>query len=246
MNPKSNFLAIILAAGKGSRLNIRYPKPLYKINDISIIDHIINSITSIGGIDILTVVGYQKEKIINQIDKQSMYIVQKNPKGTGDAVRRCAEYIQEYENVFIFVGDAPFVNSHLIRELRDQHRNSKSDCSFLYSKFPFSLPYARLIFDSNKKLQYLIESHLASKTELETMEMFTSHYLFSSSSILEKIKDILPDRKTKEYNLTDLINIYINQEFNLNPIFVEDYWRLMGINTLDDAKFLESYENNKK
>ena len=74
MNPKSNFLAIILAAGKGSRLNIRYPKPLYKINNIPIIDHIINSITSIGGIDILTVVGYQKEKIARKIKHLIMNI----------------------------------------------------------------------------------------------------------------------------------------------------------------------------
>ena len=117
MNSQSKFLAIILAAGKGSRLNTRYPKPLYKINSIPIIDHIINSINRIGKVDILTVVGHQKEKIINQIDKRSMHIAQENPRGTGDAVLRCIEYIKKYENVFIFVGDAPFVDSHLIKKL---------------------------------------------------------------------------------------------------------------------------------
>ena len=76
MKPQSKFLAIILAAGKGSRLNIAYPKPLYRINNISIIDHIINSINKIGKIDILTVVGYQKEKIIAQIGDRSMHVVQ--------------------------------------------------------------------------------------------------------------------------------------------------------------------------
>ena len=105
MNLKSNFLAIILAAGKGSRLNSSLPKPLYKINGVAIIDYLIDSISQIKGIDILTVVGYKREKMIRHIYNRSMHVVQKNPRGTGHALMKCLDYIRRYDNVFVFIGD---------------------------------------------------------------------------------------------------------------------------------------------
>lgn len=246
MNLKSDFLAIILAAGKGSRLNSSLPKPLYKINGVAIIDYLIDSISQIKGIDILTVVGYKREEMIRHISNRSMHVVQKNPRGTGHALMKCLDYIRRYDNVFVFVGDAPLINPTLIRRLQSTHLKTNSDCSFLYSDFPFKLPYARLIFNEDKSLSYLVESNNANKQELEIKSMFTSHYLFNSSILINKINELLIDKKSKEYNLTDLINIYIEEELKISPVFTLDFWRLMGINTLNDAKFLENYQKDGK
>ena len=86
MKNKSRYLAIILAAGKGSRLSKDIPKPLYEIDGLPIIDYIIRSISVIPEIDILTVVGYRKNEVINHIKDRSLYVVQPAQNGTGDAV----------------------------------------------------------------------------------------------------------------------------------------------------------------
>ena len=243
---RSDFLAIILAAGKGSRLDFSLPKPLYKINGIAIIDSLIDSISKVEDTDILTVVGYKKEAMIKHISNRSKHIVQNNPRGTGHALMKCLDHISRYNNVFVFVGDAPLINSSLIRKLQNIHLKTNSDCSFLYSNFPFKLPYARLIFNEDKSLNYLVESNNANKEELDIKSMFTSHYLFNSNALLDNIDKLLIDKNSKEYNLTDLINIYIKEKLKISPVFTPDFWRLMGVNTLNDARFLGKYQKDGK
>ena len=246
MKKEPRYLAIILAAGKGSRLSSFTPKPLYKINGLPIIDHLFNSISSVPGIDILTVVGYKKNKIISHIKNRSSYVVQEPQKGTGDAVLRCADYIKKYQNSFIFVGDTPFILSKDIVRMMSSHINSDADCSFLYSKFPFLLPYGRLLFNKKNHLIKLIESEHLIDDERVIKKLFTSQYLLKSKLLIENIKRIEADSKTGEYNLTDIINIYIEEGYKINPILIDKFWRLMGINTPEDIKILESYHRDDK
>ena len=246
MKKKSRYLAIILAAGKGGRLKVDTPKPLYKFNKVSIIDHLINSISIFPNIDILTVVGYQKDKVIKHIKNRSSYVVQEEQKGTGDAVIKCIDNIKQYRNTFIFVGDTPFIGKREIERMIYRHEDFNADCTFLYSKFPFELPYGRLLFNQKNKLIKLVESSQLTKKEKNIRELFTSQYLFKSNLLLDTIAMLEKDKQTGEYNLTDIINIYIKQEYVLNPIIVQDYWKLMGINTLDDIEFLKTYTINEK
>ena len=241
MKNKSRYLAIILAAGKGSRLSKDIPKPLYEIDGLPIIDYIIKSISVIPETDILTVVGYRKNEVINHIKDRSLYVVQPAQNGTGDAVSKCVDYIKEYEDTFVFVGDTPFIDSKVILSMFLKHRLYDSDCTFLYSKFPFSLPYARLLFDRKDKLIEIIETAHLKKDQEQIPYLFTSQYLFKSELLLDSINEISLDIKTKEYNFTDIINIYIEKNYKINPILVNEFWNLMGVNTLDDIELLKSY-----
>ena len=246
MNNNSKYLAIILAAGKGSRLAADIPKPLYKINDIPIIDYIINSISSVANIDILTVVGLQRNQIINHIKDRSLYLVQKNQNGTGGAVLECMDYIKKYKDAFIFVGDAPFVKKEHILKMISSHQDCNAECSFLYSKFPFELPYARLIFNHKNKLTKLIESSDLNDKQKHIKDLFTSQYLFKSKLLLDTIDKIKTDNRTGEYNFTEIINLYIKKAYKINPILVDEFWSLMGVNTLNDIKMLKTYTDNDK
>ena len=120
------------------------------------------------------------------------------------------------------------------------HNNGKYDCTFLYSRFPFELPYGRLIFNDDK-LSYLVESNNATEDEIKSKDLFTSHYLVKSIHLLNHIDQIKPDKKTEEYNLSDIINIFIENNLNIKPIFVKEFWRLMGVNTKEDVKRISEY-----
>ncbi len=233
-----NYLAIILAAGKGSRLEFKGPKALFKINNIPLIQYLYNSITDVGSIDLLTVVGYRKKTLINYINNKSIYAIQEQQLGTAHAVNQCTEYIKKYKNTFIFVADAPFISESFISSMMRIHEEQKSDCTFLYSKFPIKLPYGRLIFNNYNTLLRLVEFHHANKEEIKVNSYFTSQYLFKSSILLEVLKKINPDIKTGEFNLTDSLNLLINQGSRISPLFIKNYKKLIGINSVEDFNYI--------
>ena len=109
-----NYLAIILAAGRGSRLDYNGPKALFEINNVPLIQYLYNSVNNVGSIDLLTVVGYKKNSLIKYIKNKSLYVVQNEQLGTAHAVNQCIEYIKKYKYTFIFVGDAPFISESYI------------------------------------------------------------------------------------------------------------------------------------
>ena len=242
MKNNSSYLAIILAAGKGTRLDASVLKPLYKVNNLPIIDHLINTFSFFSNIDILTVVGHQKNKLIEHIGDRSFYVVQEDQNGTGSAVKVCRDFIGRYKHIFIFMGDAPFVDKNNIKQMMLSHISVNADCSFLYSNFPFNLPYARLFFDKDKNLERLTEFCDLNNKDKDVDSFFTSHYLFKSKFLLSEIENLGLNSVTGECNLTEIINVCIKNKNIINPILIKEFWNLMGINTLDDIDQIKKYK----
>ena len=238
MNSKFKQLGIILAAGKGNRLDYSGPKPLFKIYNRPMIDYLIDSFLELESVDLLTVVGYKKDKVISHIEGRSRYVFQDNQLGTGHAVLQCIDYIKQYKNTFIVMGDAPFVSSIYLKNMLKEHSRSNSDCTFLYSKFPIKLPYGRLLFNKDGTIKGVVEEHNADPEIKKEQNYFTSQYLFKSKILIEVLKKIKPDPKTKEYNLTDTINILSENRRKLSSIFIENYRQLIGVNSVDDLSFI--------
>lgn len=233
-------LVLILAAGKGSRLKANCPKPLYPIDNKPIIMHIIDEFKQLNNIDICIVVGYQKEKIISLMGDDYLYAIQNNQLGTADAVRTASSIIEKYENTFVFVGDAPFIDFKIVNDLYMSHLSLSADCSFLYSDFPFDLPYARLVQSSSGDLMKCIEYANANEREKRISSLFTSHYIFKSKKLLKFLPDI-QENSNGEYYLTDIINIFLKKSLTLNPLFIKEFWKLMGINTQSDITQIKKY-----
>ena len=246
MGSNTKYLGIILAAGKGNRLDFNGPKPLFNVFGLPMIDYIINSFLKTGMIDLLTVVGYQKERVINHIEGRSSYITQNKQLGTGHAAAQCIDYIKKYKNTFIVVGDAPFISTKHLMNMINKHTKENADCTFLYSKFPITLPYGRLLFNKDGKLKELVEDHKADSITKKLQNYFTSQYLFKSRTLIKLLNRIKPDPTTGEYNLTDSINLLIKDKGKLSSIFIENYWELLGINSLNDLSYIRSLNEQKK
>mgnify|MGYP001449484785 CR=1 FL=1 len=148
--------------------------------------------------------------------------------------------------VFVVVGDAPFVHKNYIEKMILSHQGTDADCSFLYSKFPFKLPYARLFFNKDNNLEKLTEFCDLKKEDKDVKCFFTSQYLFKSKFLLNSIERLGLNEKTGEYNLTDIINICIKEKKRINSVLIKEFWNLMGINNLDDIKKISLYKNYDK
>ena len=104
--------AIILAAGRGTRLNTKFktilPKPLITINDVPIIDYVMKNVLEIGITRIIMVLNYKSELIIKYIDEnykqiEKLYVFQETLSGIADAINLCKPFI--YDSFFVFLGD---------------------------------------------------------------------------------------------------------------------------------------------
>ena len=126
-----------------------------------------------------------------------------------------------------------------------QHAKGNADCTFLYSKFPIKLPYGRLLFNEDGKIEKLVEDHQSDSIFRKEQNYFTSQYLFKSQVLIKLLNQIMSNPKSGEYNLTDSINFLIKDRGKLSSIFIENYWELMGINSLNDLSFITSLDEQE-
>ena len=239
MNQNSS-LVIILAAGKGTRMAQAIPKPLVPVFKKPIISWIIDSFKN-NNIDISLVINPIHQTFFNNYKHSVNFIYQKEQKGTGHAVIQASEIIKKYNQVYVFVGDSPFVESNIISKMFNQHISNNSDVTILSSNFKNKkFPYARIVRDNNKSIVKIVEEIDASNKELQINELFCSHYLFKSKILSDYLIRLKENPKNGEIYLTDILNDLILDKKNLGSLIVEDWRRLVGLNSKKDIEWVES------
>ena len=104
-------------------------------------------------------------------------------------------------------------------------------------------PYARIIRKKNSIVK-IVEEKDASRKELIEQELFCSHYLFKSSILLDYMKYLKPNIKTGEIYLTDILNVLLENNKKINSLIIDDWKRLVGLNTKEDILWIESQKMN--
>jgi bifunctional N-acetylglucosamine-1-phosphate-uridyltransferase/glucosamine-1-phosphate-acetyltransferase GlmU-like protein len=238
--------ALILAAGKGTRMMSDLPKPLVAVNGKPIIEYITEALETAGINDIGIIVGYKAGLIKSALKSKYKFIDQIEQKGTAHAVC-CAENIIDWRgnDVFVFVGDSPLISPSSIKNLLQHHRKTNADCTLLTSDFKMKLPYARIIRGKNGKLIKFVEEKNANAEELKITELLSSHFLFKGDSLFGYLDQIKPDARNGEYYLTDIINIFLEKNMRVETVSIPEYEELVGLNTPEDLRWAENFLNKK-
>jgi bifunctional N-acetylglucosamine-1-phosphate-uridyltransferase/glucosamine-1-phosphate-acetyltransferase GlmU-like protein len=238
--------ALILAAGKGTRMRSELPKPLVPVNNKPIIEYITHALEKAGVDDIGIIVGYKSELVKSSLNSRYRFIDQPEQKGTAHAVR-CAERSIDWKgnDVFVFVGDSPLISSESIQSLLKHHKETQADCTLLTSDFKMKLPYARIIRNKEGKLIKFVEEKNANPEELKITELLSSHFLFKGNSLFGYLDQIQPDAKNGEFYLTDIINIFLEKGMRVETVSIPEYEELVGLNTPEDVRWAENFLNKK-
>jgi len=235
-----NSIAIILAAGKGTRMRSDLPKPIMPFKSKPIIQHIIESFRNAGVSDINLIVGYGAEQVKDKIGNSVTYYTQAEQQGTAHAVKQVPESIlKNAATVFVFVGDSPLINADTIKKLEQHHITTGASCTFLTASFPIDLPYARVIKNAEGKLIACIEEKNANKEQLKVKELLTSHFVFKGEDLVTYLAEIKPDKDNKELYLTDIIGIMLAKGLKVETLAIDNYKELVGLNTPEDIKWAE-------
>ncbi len=227
--------AIILAAGKGTRMKSDVPKVLHKILGKSAICYILDSLKGAGIKDIVTVVGYGKELLADVVDKQTKIIIQKKLLGSGDAVKSAGKALRGYSgDVLIICGDTPLVGSRTLKEIAARHASSGASMTILTVKLKDPTGYGRILRSSDGKILKIIEEENARLYEEKINEVNVGTYCFNTKDLFEALKEVGQNNKKKEFFLTDTIEILNKKGKKLESVLLENPEDMTGINTRRD------------
>lgn len=226
-----NICAIILAAGKGSRMKSRRHKGTHKICGKEMINIIIGKLELCGIEDINVVVGEYRESLINSItNKNVSYSMQENQIGTADAVL-CAEEFWENKlgNILVIACDMPLIKEENIKKLIEKHVSEGNSSTIITSKVSNPLRYGRIIRKGNK-IKCIKEARDCSELELMINEVNSSIYCFKIDDLKSGIRKINKDNNQREFYLTDIIEILSNEGKKVGSISIDEN-ELVGVDT---------------
>ena len=232
-----NIHTIILAAGKGTRMNTNLPKVMQPLGGHTLISHVIKTAQK-NSKKITVVVGHQKdllkEHIIN-IDPQIQTADQNDQLGTAHAVKIAEDMIKQDERVLVLYGDVPLISSKTIKALI----NSGQECTLLSMKLKEPTGYGRIITDEQNLALRIVEQKDASEDERKIQEVFTGILLIDGSLLKSSLNKINNQNAANEYYLTDLVEILSEKGVRINCIQA-DPDEVLGANNKLELHELES------
>lgn len=227
---------IILAAGKGSRMKSNCAKCACIIDGKPMIAHIVDTFISLNIKDIITVVGYQKEDIINILGNKVKYAVQEKQLGTANAVMAAKNLVKENKICVIVPGDMPFISKEIIKSLISKYVSSNSFLTFITTEMDKELHYGRVIQKDNyykiKEFKDLNEDEKAIK------DLNAGIYAIKSDILFNSLKDINNKNKQNEYYLTDIVE-KVSKKYKTTVLKIKNCKEITGINDIETLKELE-------
>lgn len=252
MDKKEKIRILILAGGKGERMQNTLPKVLAQVKGKSMIKYLLESVEK-SGIDKkpVIVVGYKKELVINELgkkNKQYQYINQEHQLGTGHAVNLTKDYLKDKaEHVMILYGDHPFVNVKTIKKINEKHIKSGKKITMAIVKLPdfkdwriVFKNFSRIVRDRNGKIIKDVQIKDASDEEKEITEVNPCYFCFEAKWLWSKLETLKNDNTQKEYYLTDLIKIATENGMEIESIEIEPH-EALGANTQKELEILENF-----
>lgn len=224
-------MAIIMAAGKGTRMKSKNSKLVQKIYGKEMVKRAVENAKKAGINDIVTVVGYKKEQVMQVLGDSVKYAVQEEMLGTGHAVMQAAKFLEGKKGrVLVLNGDVPILRPETINRLLDKSIDNKEAATLLTAIYDDPFGYGRIIRDEGGNIEGIVEEKDATEEQKEISEINAGIYCFDIEALLEALKEIKPNNSQGEYYLTDVIEIIGNKGLKTGAVIVEDNTEILGVN----------------
>ncbi|OGW78746.1 MAG: hypothetical protein A2Z83_00060 [Omnitrophica bacterium GWA2_52_8] len=230
-------LAIVLAAGKGTRMRSERPKVLHEIFGRPLLEYVLDTLLEIPVKRIALVAGSGSGQVRDYLGqngravRKTRIFLQKKRLGTGHAVMSVrAALVSEKQDILIWPGDMPLLKIDTLREFVRQHRESGADASVLSAIHPEPSGYGRILRAGGGF--YGIREELdASEAERRIQEINTGIYLFRPRCLIAALGFLKPRNRKKEYYLTDTIEYLSLKNHKLRAFPLAVSGEALGINT---------------
>lgn len=228
--------AVILAAGKGTRMKSDTPKVLHKIFDKTILGYVLDAVNKTNTVsENFVIVGHQAEvveKFVNENYNNAKCILQSPQLGTGHAVYQAYESLKGFDGeVLILNGDIPLITPETLNEFIAMHRERKAALTIMSAIFSDPTNYGRIIRDENGSVKAIIEEKDASPAQKKIQEINTGVYILSWKDMSEAFLHLDSNNAQGEYYLTDIVKWAIGKNLKTEAYVLKNNEESFGINS---------------
>ncbi|SHN56799.1 bifunctional UDP-N-acetylglucosamine diphosphorylase/glucosamine-1-phosphate N-acetyltransferase GlmU [Desulfovibrio litoralis] len=252
-NTISDTFALILAAGKGTRMHSPRPKVLQTLLGDSMLEHVYTATKNIFAEKIYAVIGHGAEQVEKEFkDSDLKFILQSEQLGTGHAVQVSLKTFEKAlaKNILIINGDTPLISSNSLQQFLEFCQKEKSDLAFISLSLNDPGSFGRVIYKGKQVTGIIEAKDYDPKIYGDApKEVNAGIYYLNLEKISPLFSLITKENKSAEYYLTDLISLAYKQGLNVNAFNAGNNPELLGINSpleLVEAEDLLRLQVNKK
>ena len=240
---ETKFCALILAAGKGTRMQSDKAKVLHELNGKPLLHYSIEAAKAAGAEKIVAVIGHQAERVRETFAANGCIFVEQNPQlGTGHAVLQAKDVLSNYDGLTVILcGDVPLLKSSTIQSLIDNHHTHCAAVSVLTTIPPPPHAYGRIVKDDRGNVLKIVEHKDATEEEKKIGEINTGIYCVDTKFLFDALGKVTNNNQQGEYYLTDIVEIAVREGKKVKSFIADDYVEVMGINTLEELARAEKH-----
>jgi bifunctional UDP-N-acetylglucosamine pyrophosphorylase/glucosamine-1-phosphate N-acetyltransferase len=228
---------VILAAGKGTRMFSSKPKVLHEVAGKPILRHVVDCAKALNPAKIIVVYGFGGDLVKDAFASEDIiWAEQRDQLGTGHAVQQAAPYIDNDSNVLILLGDVPLINPNSCNKLLNHAQHQLAILSFNKAD---PTGYGRIVRDPNNEVTAIIEHKDATELEKEINEINTGIMAMPSNELKNWLSRLSNNNAQKEYYLTDIVALAVQDEVKVTAEIAEDEWTISGVNSKTDLAQIE-------
>jgi bifunctional UDP-N-acetylglucosamine pyrophosphorylase/glucosamine-1-phosphate N-acetyltransferase/UDP-N-acetylglucosamine pyrophosphorylase len=235
-------VAVVLAAGMGTRMKSDLPKVLFPVLGRPMIEFVLDALAAAGIARMFVVVGYRAEDVEAALKGHTglEYVLQTERLGTGHAVKMAQPRLTDHAGpVIVLAGDSPLVQADSLRKLLQHFAERRPACLLgtLHKENPAGL--GRIVRDAAGSFQGIVEEKDASDEQRRITEVNMSTYVFDGPQLLHALDQLKNDNRQREYYLTDCPGILKAEGKLVEAIPVLKDCEALSINTIDELQLVE-------
>lgn len=221
--------AVVLAAGKGTRMKSSKPKVVHEVLYKPMINHVVDELKALGVEETIVVVGHEAAQV-EAIVEDVTFVYQTEQLGTGHAVLQARDVLKDKDGITIVLnGDAPLIRKETLQGLIEYHKTNQNSGTVMSCDCDLSLQFGRIIKEDNQ-VKGIVEFKDLLESQNHITEMNVGEYCFDNQALFAALDKVTNDNAQNEYYITDVIGIMDEQGLKVDAYKIEDLNEVGGIN----------------
>ena len=228
----ANLTAVILAAGKGTRMKSKLPKVLHKVGGHPMLEHVMDAAEAAGCRDNVVVIGHGAELVRELVGSRARIALQAEQLGTGHAVLQAADTLKDFTGtVMILCGDTPLLEAEELKKFYAEHVKSGAAATVMSAMMEDPFGYGRILRDDNGDVTGIVEQKDASEEQKLIKEINTGNYCVEAPLLFEVLRTLGNNNAQGEYYLTDVLAKLRAMGKKVGGVVTADSEMIMGVNS---------------
>ena len=229
--------AVILAAGKGTRMQSDLPKVCHTVGDRPMVCAVVDACFEAGCDRVVAVVGYKHELVreaLASYGDRVEFVMQDEQLGTGHAVKCAApNFDADESDAFVLCGDGPLIRVETLTTLIETHRAASASATLATAVIDDPTGYGRVVRSPAGAFERIVEQKNATPAELEILEVNPSYYCFDARDLFAALDNVKRNDLTGEYYVTDVPRLLLDAGKTVEVVAAASAEDCLSINTLE-------------